>query len=383
MPFDAQYDYSYDGIMRSFEDSQQRLGLAEIDILLVHDLGRDTHGDRDSFYFMQFEQGGYRALDELKSSGQIKAIGLGVNEVEICKRAMNIGQFDCFLLAGRYSLLEQEPVNEFLPQCITNGTSIILGGPYNSGILATGVRTNKTPFYNYNPAPKEVILKVDKIEQICIDHNVTLAAAALQFPLAHQAVASVIPGLGNAKRVAKTVQLFNEVIPCAFWQDLKSEQLLAEKCPSTDVMSVIMKSTSSSIIEKVDSHQHFWQLSRGDYNWLTSDFTCLYKDHLPELLAPALELYGITSTIVVQAADSIDETYFLLELAQKTDFIAGVVGWVDFQANDVISHLASLSKNPYFKGIRPMLQDIDDPDWILNDDFAAIFDFFSKQQPYI
>jgi len=143
-------------------------------------------------------------------------------------------------------------------------------------------------------------------------------------------------------------------------------------------MSVIMKSTSSSIIEKVDSHQHFWQLSRGDYNWLTSDFTCLYKDHLPELLAPALELYGITSTIVVQAADSIDETYFLLELAKKTDFIAGVVGWVDFQANDVISHLASLSKNPYFKGIRPMLQDIDDPDWILNDDFAAIFDFLAN-----
>jgi D-threo-aldose 1-dehydrogenase len=231
MPFDAQYDYSYDGIMRSFEDSQQRLGLAEIDILLVHDLGRDTHGDRDSFYFMQFEQGGYRALDELKSSGQIKAIGLGVNEVEICKRAMNIGQFDCFLLAGRYSLLEQEPVNEFLPQCIANGTSIILGGPYNSGILATGVRTNKTPFYNYNPAPKEVILKVDRIEQICLDHNVTLAAAALQFPLAHPAVASVIPGLGNAKRVAKTVQLFNEGIPCAFWQDLKSEQLLAENAP--------------------------------------------------------------------------------------------------------------------------------------------------------
>lgn len=234
MPFDAQYDYSYDGIMRSFQDSQQRLGLAEIDILLVHDLGVDTHGERDAFYFMQFEQGGYRALEELKASGQIKAIGLGVNEVEICQRAMAIGLFDCFLLAGRYSLLEQQPLDDFLPACIEHGASIILGGPYNSGILATGVRNFQNPYYNYQPAPQEVIDKVAKIEAICVDHKVTLAAAALQFPLAHPAVASVIPGLGNEKRVHKTVELFNQVIPNQFWQDLKTAGLIAQHAPTPE-----------------------------------------------------------------------------------------------------------------------------------------------------
>lgn len=231
MPFDAHYNYTYDGIMRSFEDSQQRLGLAEIDILLVHDIGAFTHGDNDNHYFKQFEVSGYKALEVLRKHGDIKAVGLGVNEVEVCERAMNIGQFDCFLLAGRYSLLEQEPVHQFLPQCEKHGASIILGGPYNSGILATGVNGKSIPHYDYAPAPKHIIDKVAKIEAICAQFQVTLAAAALQFPLGHPAVASVIPGLGNAKRVQHTVKLFNEIIPSEFWQTLKDNNLLDQAAP--------------------------------------------------------------------------------------------------------------------------------------------------------
>jgi len=231
MPFDAHYDYSYDGIMRSFEDSQQRLGLAKIDILLVHDIGAYTHGERDKTYFEQLEVSGYKALETLRKYGDIKAVGLGVNEVEVCERVMNIGQFDCFLLAGRYSLLEQDPLHQFFPKCEAHGASIILGGPYNSGILATGVNGRTIPYYDYEPAPKHIVDRVAKIEAVCAQYQVTLAAAALQFPLGHPVVASVIPGLGSAKRVQHTIELFNEVIPDEFWQTLKNENLLDQAAP--------------------------------------------------------------------------------------------------------------------------------------------------------
>jgi D-threo-aldose 1-dehydrogenase len=152
---------------------------------------------------------------------------------------MNIGQFDCFLLAGRYSLLEQAPLQQLLPKCEKHGASIILGGPYNSGILATGVNGNTTPYYDYAPAPKHIIERVAKIEAVCEQYQVTLAAAALQFPLGHSAVASVIPGLGSTKRVQHTIELFNEAIPGEFWQTLKNESLLeqAAPVPSTVVSS--------------------------------------------------------------------------------------------------------------------------------------------------
>ena len=231
MRFDEHFDYTYDGIIRSFEDSLLRLGLAKIDILLVHDLGIDTHRCKDQFFFNQFKNGGYKALEELKRNGYVEAIGLGVNESAICERVMEIGQFDCFLLAGRYSLLEQDPLHQFFPQCEAHGASIILGGPYNSGILATGVNSNTIPYYDYEPAPKHIIDRVAKIETVCAQYQVTLAAAALQFPLGHPVVASVIPGLGSAKRAQHTMALFNEVIPSEFWQTLKDKNLLDQAAP--------------------------------------------------------------------------------------------------------------------------------------------------------
>jgi D-threo-aldose 1-dehydrogenase len=231
MPFDIHYDYSYDGVMRSFEDSILRLGLDRIDILYMHDIGRDTHGDANDKYFPIAMHGGYKAMDELRSQGLVKAIGLGVNEYEVCEQALDYGDWDCFLLAGRYSLLEQQSLQTFLPKCQQRNCSVIIGGPYNSGILATGVKGKATPNYNYAPAPQDIIAKVSKIEDLCQQYDVTLAAAALQFPLAHSAVASVIPGLGNVSRIQKTIDLFQQEIPAEFWQSLKVDGLLAEDSP--------------------------------------------------------------------------------------------------------------------------------------------------------
>ena len=231
LPFTPVYDYSYDGVMRSYEASLQRLGLARIDILLVHDIGRMTHGDANRRHFRDLAEGGYRALDALRAAGDIAEVGLGVNEWQVCEAAMEIGRFDCFLLAGRYTLLEQEPIDRFFPKCQAHGASIILGGAYNSGILATGTRAGTDIRYNYAAASPAIIARTRRIEAIADAHGVTLAAAALQFPLAHPVVRSVIPGLGSARRVTEAVGLFQEAIPAAFWADLKSAGLLVAAAP--------------------------------------------------------------------------------------------------------------------------------------------------------
>ena len=232
MPFTVRYDYSYDGIMRSFEASLQRLGLARIDILLVHDIGSDTHGEAADRHFADLADGGYRALDQLRSAGDIRAIGLGVNEARVCEQAMEIGRWDTFLLAGRYTLLEQDPVHSFLPKCLDHGATIILGGAYNSGILATGTSGPSVPHYNYAPAPEEILTRTRSLEAVCRQFGIPLAAAALQFPLAHPVVECVIPGLGDPSRVRFTVDLLETPIPSAFWQTLRDRGLIDPAAPT-------------------------------------------------------------------------------------------------------------------------------------------------------
>jgi D-threo-aldose 1-dehydrogenase len=231
MPFEPVYDYSYRGIMRSFEDSLQRLGLARIDVLLIHDIGEATHGAANRELFEVCMDGGYQALDELRKKGLIGAIGLGVNEWQVCEAAMELGRFDCFLLAGRYTLLEQGALDRFMATCARHGATLIVGGAYNSGILATGTRGSGELHYNYAPASAHIVDRVKRIEAICDAHGVTLAAAALQFPLAHPLVSSVIPGLGSARRVAQTLALYREPIPDAFWRDLKKRGLVRDDAP--------------------------------------------------------------------------------------------------------------------------------------------------------
>ena len=227
MPFDFVYDYSYDGIMRSFEDSLQRLGLDRIDILYMHDIGTHTHGDANAQLFPIAMRDGYRAMDELRADGRVAAIGLGVNEYQVCEAALDFGDWDCFLLAGRYTLLEQGALESFLPACVARNCSVVIGGAYNSGILATGVQGNGPWHYDYGPAPEDIVRQAAAIESVCSEYGVPLPAAALQFPLAHPAVASVIPGIDRIERVAQTRELFETSIPVDFWQTLIDRSLLA------------------------------------------------------------------------------------------------------------------------------------------------------------
>lgn len=231
MPFDSHYDYSYDGIMRSFEHSLQRLGLDRIDVLLIHDLGQATHGADHQQHFHTCMTSGYKALDALRRDGRIKAIGMGVNEYQVCEAAMAHGEFDCFLLAGRYTLLEQGALTSFLPKCVERNSAVIIGGPFNSGILASGTQTNAAPYYNYQPAPAEVIQSVERIEAVCRHYQVPLPAAALQFPLAHPAVRSVIPGMCSAEQIQQSIDLLRYTIPDEFWAELKSCGAIGESAP--------------------------------------------------------------------------------------------------------------------------------------------------------
>jgi D-threo-aldose 1-dehydrogenase len=226
LPFHPVYDYTYEGVMRSFEASQHRLGLDHIDLLLVHDIGEFQHGEEENNrHFGDLVNSGYRALEELKSSGQIGAIGLGVNENEACLSALEIGQWDVFLLAGRYTLLEQSALDALFPACQAAGTTIICGGPFNSGILV-GRET-----WNYAKAPENIVERVDKLKAVTADHNVALPAAALQFPLAHPVVSSIIPGSRSASEFKGILDWAAADIPAQFWSDLRAENLLHPDAP--------------------------------------------------------------------------------------------------------------------------------------------------------
>jgi D-threo-aldose 1-dehydrogenase len=232
MPFEPEFDYSFDGVMTSWETSKQRLGLAHIDILYVHDIGRLTHGERHEMTFRQLtDGGGFRALEQLRAGGEILAFGIGVNESAVCLEAMRHAHLDVILLAGRYTLLEQDALDALLPACERAGTSIVVGGPYNSGILATGTRQGGALHYDYGIAPQTVVDRVRRIEAHCEEHGVPLAAAALQFPLAHPQVASVIPGLGSPRHIERTVALYKSNVPDALWHALKNDGLLHAGAP--------------------------------------------------------------------------------------------------------------------------------------------------------
>ncbi|WP_417670382.1 aldo/keto reductase [Roseibium sp.] len=226
------FDYSYDGVMRSYEDSKKRLGVANADILFVHDVCAFSQGSQelsDQRVRELFDLGGYAALTELKKAGEISAIGAGVNEWQVCEKMLNLADFDCFLLAGRYTLLEQDALESFLPLCEARDVGIILGGPYNSGILATGAVEGAK--YNYADASPDILRRVGAIEEVCRAHGVRLIAAALQFVLGHPCVKTVVPGAVNAAEVKANVELLQTPIPAAFWSDLKASGLVRADAP--------------------------------------------------------------------------------------------------------------------------------------------------------
>lgn len=230
LPHGLRFDYSYDGAMRSLEQSALRLGVDRIDVVLIHDVDVWTHGkDAIDERFGQAMDGAYRALDKLRAAGAVKAIGVGVNEAEMCERFAGAGDFDTMLLAGRYSLLEQPGLASFMPLAQQKGIGLMLGGVFNSGILATGAVSGAK--YNYQPAPPQILARVAAIEAVCARHDVPLRRAALQFPLGHPAVASLVMGAVKPEEVADQVAELSAPIPAALWTELKAEGLLGADVP--------------------------------------------------------------------------------------------------------------------------------------------------------
>lgn len=226
LPFRVESDYSYDATMRSVEDSLQRLGLAEIDIAFVHDLAADHLGDAWEAQFEIARTGAFRALTALREQGVIKGWGLGVNLTEPCIRTIEQADPDVFLLAGRYSLLNQPALDRLFPLCAEREIHVVVGGPYNSGLLAGG-RT-----FEYVEAPPEMIAKRDRIADICVSHGADIRAAALQFCAAHPVVAAIIPGAKHRDKVMENARLMSARIDPAVWQELKSAGLLPADAPT-------------------------------------------------------------------------------------------------------------------------------------------------------
>jgi D-threo-aldose 1-dehydrogenase len=231
LKFQHCFDYSYDGVMRSFEDSLQRLGLPRIDLLLVHDLdiGHHVTDAKVTAHLTELHHGGLRALTELKQAGLIGGIGAGINEVGMIPRFLDLMDIDFFLVAMPYTLLDTDVLDSEFPRCAAHGVGFIIGATFASGILASGAVPGAR--YRYADATPEILAKVKRIEAVCAHHNVPLSAAALQFPLGHPAVAAVIPGALLPGHVTRNVAAFRHAIPAAFWAELKYEGLLRMDAP--------------------------------------------------------------------------------------------------------------------------------------------------------
>ncbi len=229
-PFEEVFDYSYDAIMRSFDDSHQRLGLARIDVLNIHDIGAATHGDRQALHWRALtEGGGFRALDELRRHGLIGAVGVGANEWQIIRETLDSFDLDCCLLAGRYTLLDQSALADLLPVCAQRGVSVVIGGPFNSGVLAAppgGLRK-----FNYADPPADILERVGRIEAACRESGVPVPAAALQFPLAHPAVSAVLVGCRTAGEMDQAATWLETPIPSEAWSRLREDGLLDGAAP--------------------------------------------------------------------------------------------------------------------------------------------------------
>ncbi len=226
------FDYSYDGVMRSLEFSLERLGLDSVDIVFVHDVdcGADTGRGASDARFGDFMKGGYRALDEMRARGAIKAIGAGVRDGDAAGQFARAGELDIFLVSGRYTLLDQDALTGLLPLCAEHGIGVVVGGPFNSGILATGVKADS--HYDYGAPPVEVRERVRRIQQICKAFKVKLPEAALRFPLGHPAVVSVIPGAQRASEARRNADMMSAKIPPALWRTLKDEKLIRADAPA-------------------------------------------------------------------------------------------------------------------------------------------------------
>ena len=224
------FDYSYAGVMHSIEQSVIRLGFESIDILLIHDVDRWTHGSRFPGMFAAAMDGAYRALAELRAAGHVKAIGVGVNEADVAADFVRAGDFDCVMLAGRYTLLDQVALDVFLPLAESRGVEVFAAAVFNSGILAR-MPPYRTAMYDYAEATDEVVDRATRIAAICTRHGVPLQAAAVQFPLGHPAVKTVVLGWSVPEHVGQSLAWLDMAIPPALWEELKAERLIRHDAP--------------------------------------------------------------------------------------------------------------------------------------------------------
>ena len=306
------YDYSYDGVMRSFEASLKRLGLDSVDILFVHDVDGANHGGRagsEKRIQELMRTGGWRALDELRASGAVAAIGAGVNEWEPCARLLELADPDLFLLAGRYTLLEQAPLDTLFPQCEERGVGIVLGGPYNSGVLA-GRAT-----FDYGEIPRK--------------RRRTRSRSRPRLPRARSG-----PARGRAAIRSRPPARRQRHSGCGEHRGSGAERGAGRgEDPGIAVVRAQDRRPASSRgagarMIRIDSHHHLWRIDRGDYAWLTKeDFPAICRDFLPADIVPLLKQCDVDKTVLVQAAESVAETEFLLGIAREAPFVAGVVGW--------------------------------------------------------
>jgi len=231
LPFEVVFDYTYDGIMRAYEQSQLRLGLPRYDLAVIHDLDHIYHvsGARYEGFLAQLATSGWRAIDDLRVSGLLRGVGAGINTLGLIPRFLDIMDLDFFLIAMPYTLLNQEMLDAEFPACVERGMGFVIGAPYQSGILATGPRPGANA--DYAPADQAMSERVGRIQAICESHGVPLAAAALQFPLGHPSVAAVIPGARSATQVERNLEVFRVDIPGALWEELKHEGLLRADAP--------------------------------------------------------------------------------------------------------------------------------------------------------
>ena len=229
-PFRRTFDYTAAGTVRSLEDSHQRLGLNRFDIVYIHDCAEDWHGAAFKDRFAEAMAGAAKVLAAMRDRGEIRGWGMGLNLVEPALACLETERPDVFLIAGRYTLLDQSALAEFLPYCVEQGIAVVAGGPYNSGILAVGPREGAT--YNYRPADAAMMDRARRIAAVCDRHRVDLRAAALQFVLAHPAIVSVIPGARSIAEVEENVALLERPIPPGLWADLKEAGLLDPAAPT-------------------------------------------------------------------------------------------------------------------------------------------------------
>jgi D-threo-aldose 1-dehydrogenase len=228
--FEVNFDYTYDGVMRSYAQALQRLAVDTVDALVIHDLDAGFHGDKLAGYEKQLVDSGMKALEELKKSGDIQAYGMGINTGEALEKTATRVDLDFCLVAMPYTLLDQASLHTGMATCVKRGVSVIIGAPFASGILVTG--SGGLAHYAYGKASPEIQAKVRGIEAVCKAHKVALPAAALQFVLAHPAVVSVIPGSARPIEVQQNVAAVQAIIPPAFWSDLKSQGLIDKDAPT-------------------------------------------------------------------------------------------------------------------------------------------------------